>query len=383
VNFLNLKGANSYGQLACGHTDDVIKPAVHSNWKDDVLCITGGGGHTAMITDSRELYTCGWNNRGQLGLGDTINRIELHRVLIPPVKHVSCGWNHTLAITGNYTGHLLVFGSNAFGQLGIGRIGWQCTTPTSCEVSPGSCVTDVAAGLRHSVAVLATKYGVYFFESYSQFLLNVSTYLSHILKYRLLFVVSFEGCRGKSIAVGLHHTVLLTDAGAVYCWGSNQHGQCGASLLQSVPVPMRVRGPLNDACVREIHSGWSHVVVATDQGRVYTWGRADYGQLGGGDELQQNGHSAEPREVKCLRGVKQLACGAEHSIAISGDGQVRTWGWNEHGMCGTGDESNVLSPVLVSAVQRSLVMLVGCGSGHSFAVVKTRLMQDFRDDEKN
>ncbi|XP_032226752.1 secretion-regulating guanine nucleotide exchange factor isoform X2 [Nematostella vectensis] len=360
--------------------------------------------------NSRELYTCGWNNRGQLGLGDTINRIELHRVLIPPVKHVSCGWNHTLAITD--TGHLLVFGSNAFGQLGIGRIGWQCTTPTSCEVSPGSCVTDVAAGLRHSVAVLADG-SVWSWGDNKKGQLGCSRERS---KKCIPFPVqvSFEGCRGKSIAVGLHHTVLLTDAGAVYCWGSNQHGQCGASLLQviqknptdistnsdptsnteskepamklkieSVPVPMRVRGPLNDACVREIHSGWSHVVVATDQGRVYTWGRADYGQLGGGDELQQNGHSAEPREVKCLRGVKQLACGAEHSIAISGDGQVRTWGWNEHGMCGTGDESNVLSPVLVSAVQRSLVMLVGCGSGHSFAVVKTRLMQDFRDDEKN
>lgn len=44
---------------------------------------------------------CGWNNKGQLGLGDTEDRAVLCRVQgLPPVTQVSCGWNHTLAITG-------------------------------------------------------------------------------------------------------------------------------------------------------------------------------------------------------------------------------------------------------------------------------------------
>lgn len=49
-----------------------------------------------------KLYVCGWNNKGQLGLGDTIDRATLTHVPdIRAVRHVSCGWNHTLTITGN------------------------------------------------------------------------------------------------------------------------------------------------------------------------------------------------------------------------------------------------------------------------------------------
>lgn len=44
---------------------------------------------------------CGWNNKGQLGLGDTADRAALCHVQgLPPITQVSCGWNHTLAITG-------------------------------------------------------------------------------------------------------------------------------------------------------------------------------------------------------------------------------------------------------------------------------------------
>ena len=45
---------------------------------------------------------CGWNNKGQLGLGDTEDRSVLcHVQALSSVRQVSCGWNHTLVITGN------------------------------------------------------------------------------------------------------------------------------------------------------------------------------------------------------------------------------------------------------------------------------------------
>lgn len=45
---------------------------------------------------------CGWNNKGQLGLGDIDDRPLLCQVpFLVLVKQVSCGWNHSLAITGN------------------------------------------------------------------------------------------------------------------------------------------------------------------------------------------------------------------------------------------------------------------------------------------
>ncbi|CAO2632616.1 Secretion-regulating guanine nucleotide exchange factor [Lemmus lemmus] len=45
-----------------------------------------------------------------------------------------------------------------------------------------------------------------------------------------------------------------------------------------------------------------------------------------------------------------------------------SWGWNEHGMCGDGTESNVWTPSPVQALQSSRLLLVGCGAGHSLAL---------------
>ena len=50
---------------------------------------------------SGKLFTCGWNNKGQLGVGDDSDKCKLQHVKsIPAVISVACGWNHTLAITG-------------------------------------------------------------------------------------------------------------------------------------------------------------------------------------------------------------------------------------------------------------------------------------------
>ena len=44
------------------------------------------------------------------------------------------------------------------------------------------------------------------------------------------------------------------------------------------------------------------------------------------------------------------------------------WGWNEHGICGTGDENNVPLPTQV-ALPAKRITSIGCGAGHSFALV--------------
>ena len=50
-------------------------------------------------------------------------------------------------------------------------------------------------------------------------------------------------------------------------------------------------------------------------------------------------------------------------------GQVYCWGWNEHGMCGTGNEDNVLKPQLIDALKNEKCTQIACGAVHSFAVV--------------
>ena len=74
--------------------------------------------------DEGDVHVFGWNKNGQLGVPPCEDVAFPHPLAskLPHsptvrVEKVSCGWNHTLAIGDG--GSLIVWGSNAFGQLGV------------------------------------------------------------------------------------------------------------------------------------------------------------------------------------------------------------------------------------------------------------------------
>ncbi|CAM2114482.1 unnamed protein product [Caretta caretta] len=121
-----------------------------------------------------------------------------------------------------------------------------------------------------------------------------------------------------------------------------------------------------------------------DTGKVFTWGRADYGQLGRSavvhdrqrEEVQRSSEehveqlSNVPVSVPCLAGASEIACGSEHNLAVVG-GHCFSWGWNEHGMCGDGTEANVYAPKPITALGSGKPFLIGCGAGHSMVLCQT------------
>lgn len=79
------------------------------------------------------------------------------------------------------------------------------------------------------------------------------------------------------IACGLHHTVVLTTAGEVFTFGSNQYGQLGTGDLQPVasPVPVNIPGMAS-----QVAAGCNHTAVLSSKGIVFTFGNYQKGQLG-------------------------------------------------------------------------------------------------------
>lgn len=78
------------------------------------------------------------------------------------------------------------------------------------------------------------------------------------------------------IACGLHHTVVLTQNGEVFTFGSNQHGQLGTGDLLNRTGPIQVK--LNSFIV-QIAAGSNHTVLLSSRGVVYTFGSHLKGQL--------------------------------------------------------------------------------------------------------
>lgn len=83
------------------------------------------------------------------------------------------------------------------------------------------------------------------------------------------------------IACGQHHTVVLTYAGECFTFGSNQYGQLGSGDLQSHAGPVQVHGTAQGS-VLQVAAGGNHTVLLTGRGDVLTFGSHARGQLGRG-----------------------------------------------------------------------------------------------------
>lgn len=85
-------------------------------------------------------------------------------------------------------------------------------------------------------------------------------------------------CRVAAVAAGLHHTLLLSAAGAVLAFGSNSYGQLGVGDLcpRGAPTPLVTL----DEVVTRVAAGGYHSAALTASGRVFTWGNNAKGQLG-------------------------------------------------------------------------------------------------------
>ena len=88
------------------------------------------------------------------------------------------------------------------------------------------------------------------------------------------------------------------------------------------------------ACAREAS------IVATNHGAIYAFGSNSGSQLG----LESPAVQPLPTKIEPLRGLKwkQLAMGAEHACALTVDGQVYAWGNNEDGQCGQMQKDDVV-----------------------------------------
>ncbi|XP_029010060.1 secretion-regulating guanine nucleotide exchange factor isoform X2 [Betta splendens] len=322
-------GANSYGQLGQGHVEDQPVPQLSDAAALPhcaVRTLSGGGGHSVVVTDSGHVFVCGQNHRGQLGLGHNADVLtfQLCPSLTQKVRNVACGWDFTLLLTD--FGQVLACGSNAFGQLGVGP-----TITHSCSAlgvkGLRELVVSIAAGLRHSLAVTESgcvyQWGTGLF-SHAKRALSPHPVPAHLSSMVPTLVPGLEKETSRLVTAGSAHCACLTGDGDLFLWGSNKHGQLTATdQFLSSPTLLN-RSLLDGEKVINVWSGWTHIIAQTESGRVFTWGRGDYGQRGQQRPASQKpgqqsaGSSAKGgnHEVKVLRGAKQIACGSEHNLAI-------------------------------------------------------------------
>jgi Regulator of chromosome condensation (RCC1) repeat len=133
-------------------------------------------------------------------------------------------------------------------------------------------------------------------------------------------------------------------------------------ILSEQPAAYTFRsvGTIAGARILAVPETGGHVLVLTDQGRVWTWGSNGSGQLGNGNILARVGWAA----VTGLDEVAGVAAGALHSVALKRDGTVWTWGGNDQGQLGDGTLVNRSLPGAVPG----LTGVRGVASGGAFTL---------------
>jgi len=241
------------------------------------------------------------------------------------------------------------------GQLGHGDTTSR-KNPTLIKNLEGYKICAIAAGDTHTIAATNNKLFGWGNSENKQAGSNFSNYPKEI---------SFDGSITQ-IACGRFHTILLDKKGAVYTFGGGYHGQLGHDSIDDNHIPLKVN--ISEP-IKYIASGFMHSLAVAVSGRVYVWGSAIFGQLG----LNDNYNQLTPVINKLiLKQVKLIAGGYSHSLAVTLDNEILSWGKNNHGQLGITKIKEVIKPTLIenkiNLETNENIIQIACGQSHSILV---------------
>ncbi len=156
--------------------------------------------------------------------------------------------------------------------------------------------------------------------------------------------------RVECISIAHCHMLLLTDTGEVLSSGSGGEGRLGHGDEEDQPVAVpKVQEALPGVRLVAIATGYGHSMVLTDEGEVFSFGEGGCGQLGHGDDEDE----LVPQVIEELRGTRvvAVATGYGHSMVLTDEGEVLSFGAGEFGRLGHGDEQIQRVPKAIAGRQ--------------------------------
>ncbi|KAJ3822092.1 regulator of chromosome condensation 1/beta-lactamase-inhibitor protein II, partial [Lentinula raphanica] len=206
--------------------------------------------------------------------------------------------------------------------------------------------------------------------------------------------------RAVYVSAGQDTSFAIDDTGDVWAWGLNSMGHTGTGYPSKsndlcVDQPAKVIGlsPAelgNVDRVVSIAGGEHHTLFLTSQGRVFSCGRCDDGQLGlpgdhealaGADGGREQGYIVEPVVVDFPGGtvndpIVKIAAGPRYNMAITQEGVLFSWGFGSQGELGLGSGQELRLVSVPTKVTRRegpwSVREVSCGGQHVAGLFQKR-----------
>ena len=285
-------GRNDEGQLGVGDKEERVVPTLVTGLlrTKSVVQVAAGNRHRAYLTAGGLVFLRGSNDNGQLGVGHTGDRACAAPTLAivrdglqgRQVMQVAAGIAHTMCITED--GAVFGWGRNVHGQLGLGDTENR-VAPTLLRVElDNEPIVQITAGCAHSACI--TVDGLVFtcgFNSYG----HLAVGNAEDTTVPTLVTGQLQGKTAVYIASGDNHTLCTIADSSLFAWGKNESGQLGVGDTVSKQVPTLVT-QLRDKQVVHVTASEQHSLCTTADGSVFAWGAGQSGQLGLGNEIGQS-----------------------------------------------------------------------------------------------
>lgn len=303
-------GGNSNGQLGINSTTRQDLPVAVSTLSSGVVGVAAGQMHSLALKSDGTVWAWGWNGSGQLGLGDTTQRLV--PVQIPTFTNVvaiAAGTSHSVAVKSD--GTVWIWGANNVGQLGT---------------------SESSSTVRNSPFQISSLSGV------------------------------------TAITSRANHTLALKSDGTVAAWGQNSNGQLGNGGTTNQFAPVSVSSLTS---VTAISAGDAHSLALKSDGAAWGWGWSGSGQVGNGSFSSQ---ITTPVAVSNLGAVVAIAAGGRHSLALRADGTALAWGSNIRGQLSDATTYGTQSALPVSLSGTGSIATIAAGYDHTLVATTDGLV---------
>src|SRR3990167_8051692 len=384
-------GGNEKGELGMGHTTQINSPQKNNDLSGIVAVGGGDGNYSVFLDNAGNIYTCGCNEYGQLGLEDTEDRHTPQKVNnVPPMCSISqcntaggylqivdeegrvwsCGYNRSSRLGLGHTKPTCTFqrinqtivkskqhleqGANAAKEEPKEEAGWEWEQASKgqkqgagCKMETvvnwqkekantkfinkdmGACV-ECASGYEHSLFLdpLGSVWSCGN-NQHRQLGLGHRTYKLAPEKINNLPPIN-------SVSAGAHFSLFVDANGKVWSCGYNLEDRMESRKDKKRNIPEQIQKIANLPKIKSaIALGQSSLFIDCE-GSVWACGHNKHGQLGLGDTTHRN----KAEKIQGLPAIKSMAGGVHWSMFVDEQGNVWVCGGNERGELGLGDTTH-------------------------------------------